>query len=78
MSGVLALTVRRPEIFHHFFDAAGKCSCLLLFNVLAYTSAEKAFTVTSLDTTAAKPELGRGDGNSGQEIVIIQLCQKDT
>ena len=70
--------MRRPETFHHFLDAAGKCTCLLLFNVLAYTSAEKAFTVTRLDATAAKAELERDDGHSGQEIAIIQLCQKDT
>ena len=76
VSGVFALTVRRPETFRHFFDAAGKCSRPLPFNVLPYVGSEKAFVVTSLDTAAAEPELGSSDG-PGQEIVIIQLCLKD-
>lgn len=75
---MLALTVRRPETFRYFLDAAGKCSCSLPFNASAYTGTEEAFTVTNLDTMAVEPELERSNGHSRQEIVIIQLSLKDT
>jgi len=74
---VLALTVRRPETFRHFLDAAGKYSRLLLFDFFAYICAEKEFVITSLDTTAAEPELAGSDGHSGKDIVVIQLNLKD-
>lgn len=77
MSAVLALTVRRPETFRHFLDAAGKRSRLLPFDVLAYAGAEEVFVVTNLDKTATEVELGQRNGDSGQEIAIIQLYLKD-
>ena len=71
---MLALTVRKPETFRRFLDAAGEPLCPILSDVLAYTGTGEAFVVTSLGaTTTAEVERGRRDEHSGQEIVIMQL-----
>jgi len=72
---VLALTVRRPETFRQFLDAAGKRLGLLSFNVPAYGGTEEVFIVTDLGAIAT--DIEQRDGHSGQEIVIIQLDAKD-
>lgn len=70
---MFALTVRKPETFRLFLDAAGKHLQLLPSNIPAYTGIGEVFIVTSLNTTAIEMEQGKGDEHSGQEIVIIQL-----
>ena len=73
---LFALTVRRPETFCLFLEAAGNASSTLTaFPIHAGT--EQLFVVTTLYSTVVKKEIGKRDSCPEQEIVIIQLDLRD-